>query len=105
LSGLLLLVMGAAMVWIGFTERATPALSGWQATFAVNLQHLGRVITGTFSWLPNWLAILALVLIIAFLTRRAFRQMKATKADEEHPVDSPHNVPEEPGKETTHANT
>lgn len=104
LSGLFLLVMGASMIWIGLTERAMPALRGWQATFAVNLQHLGTVLTGTFSWLPNWLVILALVLVLALLVRRALKQMQAPAKSRKKPADSCCQVQDAPEKETIHVN-
>ena len=74
LSGLLLLLMGAALIWVGFTSRAMPALAGWQATFFVGLQHIGRVMTGALSWMPNWVAVILLVFLIALLAWRALRQ-------------------------------
>jgi cytochrome c-type biogenesis protein len=94
LSGLLLLLMGAALIWVGFTSRAMPALAGWQATFLVNLQHSGRVITGALSWMPNWVAVVLLVFLIALLAWRALRQGEtratdeaATPTDEKQPYD------------------
>ncbi len=75
LSGLLLLFMGGAMIWVGVTSTAMPTPAGWQAMFFVWLQHIGRVMTGTLSWLPNWAAILALVILIGGLASRALKQV------------------------------
>ena len=77
LSGLLILIMGVAMVWVGITSTAMPTPVGWQATFFVWLQHLGRVMTGTFSWLPNWAAILVLFILIGWLSWHALKQVGA----------------------------
>jgi cytochrome c biogenesis protein CcdA len=82
LSGLLLLLMGVALIWVGFASRAMPALGGWQATFFVSLQHSGRVITGALSWIPNWVAVVLLVLLIALLAWRALRQGETRTTDE-----------------------
>ena len=85
LSGLLLLVMGGAMIWVGITSTAMSTPAGWQATFFVWLQHLGRMMTGAFSWLPNWVAILVLVMVIGGLSWRALKQV-GTTSDREAPV-------------------
>ncbi len=82
LSGLLLLVMGAAMIWVGITSTAMPTPAGWQAMFFVWLQHIGRVMTGMLSWLPNWAAILVLVLLIGLLASRALKHVETTPAGE-----------------------
>ncbi len=82
ISGLLLLLLGAAMIWVGFTAHAMAALPGWQATFFVWLQHLGRVIIVTLSWLPNWAIAALLFLLVALLAWRALQQQGAGDHDE-----------------------
>ena len=82
LSGLLLFLMGVAMIWVGLTASATAALTGWQATFFVSLQHIGRLITGALSWIPNWVAVALLALFIALLAWRALRQGERQATDE-----------------------
>ena len=82
LSGLLLLLMGVAMIWVGLTSTAMPVPIGWQASFFVWLQHLGRVMTGTLSWLPNWAAILVLVIFVSLLAWRALKHVGATPGGE-----------------------
>jgi cytochrome c-type biogenesis protein len=72
-SGLLLLLLGAAMIWVGFTAQAMSALSGWQALFFVWLQHISRVMTTALLWLPNWVVAALLVLFMVFLAWRALR--------------------------------
>src|SRR6266568_6048144 len=47
LSGLLLIT--GALAWLGATSTAMPTPEGWQATFFVWLQHIGRVITGALA--------------------------------------------------------
>jgi cytochrome c-type biogenesis protein len=81
-SGLLLLLMAGAMIWVGFTFGSMQTLTGWQATLAVSLQHIGRVITDAFAWLPNWAAALVLLLLIALLAWRALRQVGSNAANE-----------------------
>lgn len=63
------------MIWVGVTSTAMPTPAGWQASFFVWLQHIGRVMTGAFSWLPNWAAILVLVMLIGGLAFRALKQV------------------------------
>jgi cytochrome c-type biogenesis protein len=82
-SGLLLLLMAGAMIWVGFAFRSMQTLTGWQATLAVSLQHTGRVITGVFAWLPNWAAALVLLLLIALLAWRALRQVGSNAVEDE----------------------
>lgn len=99
LSGLLLFLMGVAMIWVGLASSATATLTGWQATFFVNLQHIGRVITGALSWVPNWVAVALLALFIALLAWRALRQREIQARDEAvtpHDGKQPHDdVPDE----------
>src|SRR5712692_2900262 len=48
-SGILLLLIGGGMLWIGFTSNSMPQLSGWQAQLSVSLAHYGIVITSALS--------------------------------------------------------
>ena len=73
-SGLLLLVLGVTMLWIGLTLKSMFRLTGWQATFAYQLQHIGSTITSILVWIPNWLAVVLVVGIILLLARRALQQ-------------------------------
>lgn len=74
-SGGLLLVLGLAMIWIGLTLTSMFRLTGWQASLAFGLQHIGSGIAQALTWLPNWLAALVLIAVLAFLARRALRQV------------------------------
>ncbi len=105
-SGFLLLIMGIAMTWVGIIFRSMPPLSGWQAWLVVDLQQIGRAMTGSLGWLPNWIAALAIVLFVLWLSRRALRQVgmnKETDGDSEqrgehpcvHQTEITHDEPEE----------
>jgi cytochrome c biogenesis protein CcdA len=98
-SGLLLLLMAVAMIWAGFAYGSMQTLTGWQAAFAVGLQHAGRVIMGTFAWVPNWTAAIFLVLLIALLAWRALRQVRPNTADEESDANDGEKVKDEIMKE------
>ena len=74
-SGVLLALIGAGMVWIGLANNSMPALTGWQAHLTVTLSTIGQVITRALAWIPGWVAAIALILLVAWLARRAFRQI------------------------------
>jgi cytochrome c biogenesis protein CcdA len=74
-SGVLLLLLGVTMIWIGLTLKSMFRLTGWQASLAYALQHVGSAIAHALAWLPNWLAAVLLVALIALLARRAVRQV------------------------------
>jgi hypothetical protein len=76
-SGVLLALIGGAMVWVGLTSTSMPSLSGWQARFAITLQHAGEVLTRALAWVPNWAAALLLAALLAGLARHALRQVVA----------------------------
>ncbi len=96
-SGLLLLLMGGAMIWVGLTSKAMLTPAGWQASFFVWLQHLGRVMTSTLAFLPNWIAAIVLFLLIGLLAWRALkyagttpnREAAALSDDEPSTVEAP----------------
>jgi cytochrome c-type biogenesis protein len=74
-TGTLLSLIGGGMVWIGLAYNAMPSPTGWQAQFAVALQHDGAVISRALAWVPNWVAIVLLLMLVALLVRRALRQI------------------------------
>lgn len=98
LSGLLLVLMGVGTLYIGLASDAMPSASGWQADVSAELQHYGKLATDALAWLPGWVGGLLLVLVLALLARRAFRQLLddpdagAPPADAE-PPDSPGEAP------------
>lgn len=74
-SGLLLALMGVAMVWIGLTSDGMLASSGWQVRLSARLQHYGRVVTDALAWLPDWAAAVLLTLVLVLLVGRALKQL------------------------------
>lgn len=95
-SGLLLLVLGAAMLWNGLTLRSMYRLTGWQAALSYELQHLGAGVTRTLTWIPNWLAILAVFGVFLLLARRALGQMSDAA------VDTQDSAAEPPAQDASH---
>ena len=87
-SGALLVLIGGSMLWVGLAYNSMPALSGWQAEFAVNLQHVGQVITSTLSWVPNWLGWLVFLVVLGGLAWYALRQISASPFAEERHKDA-----------------
>lgn len=75
LSGILLLLIGGAMIWVGFAG-VSMATTGWQAQVTMQLQHVGRVIITALSWAPGWAVGLVLVLAIGLLAWLALRQIR-----------------------------
>lgn len=95
-SGLLLVIMGVAALWIGLTGSSMPAPSGFTATLAARLQHYGQVATDALSWIPGWVAVLALGAVVALLGRRALRQIaRGTGSPIEEPDVEPPDLEEE----------
>jgi cytochrome c biogenesis protein CcdA len=76
-SGLLLLVLGVAMLWNGLTLKSMYRLTGWQADLAYELQHIGASTTHALTWIPNWLAMVVLLGALLLLARRAIWQATA----------------------------
>jgi cytochrome c biogenesis protein CcdA len=93
LSGVLLLLIGGAMIWVGLAG-VTMATTGWQAQFTLLLQHVGRVITTSLSWAPGWVVGLVLVLVIGLLAWRALRQI-GPDGQEAAPLESPEEAMKE----------
>ncbi len=96
-SGVLLAVMGIAALWIGIATDAMPASGGWQARLSARLQHYGKVITDALSWIPGWAAVVLLLVVVALLARRGFRQVVGNRRDEgeESPVGTQLRMKEE----------
>ena len=74
-SGLLLAVMGVAVLWVGLTTDGMPSPEGWTARVAAELRHYGDVVTDWLDWVPGWLGAVLLVLAVALLARHALRQL------------------------------
>lgn len=74
-SGVLLALMGAGTLYLGVTGPAMPAAGSWQSEVSSELQHYGSVLTDAVSWVPGWAAAAALLVAVALLARRAFREL------------------------------
>jgi cytochrome c-type biogenesis protein len=74
-SSLLLLLIGGGMILVGLSANAMPTPTGWAATLSAELQHIGQVVSQTLVWLPNWVVVVLLLLVVAWLSRRALRQV------------------------------
>lgn len=77
-SGLLLLLLGVTMLWIGLTLKSMYRLTGWQATFTYQLQHIGTTLAHALAWIPNWLAVVLVAGILLLLALRALHQVTPT---------------------------
>ena len=87
-SGLLLALIGGSMLWVGLAYNSMPALAGWQVELAVNLQHIGQVITNALSWVPNWLGWLVFLAALAGLAWYAIRQISVSPETDEEREDA-----------------
>jgi cytochrome c-type biogenesis protein len=87
-TGLLLILIGAGMLWVGLSFSSMPPLTGWQAQLAVSLQHGGQVITNALSWIPNWAAIILFLALLGGLSWYALRQIVGS-FDEDEEVNKP----------------
>jgi cytochrome c-type biogenesis protein len=83
-SGILLVLMGAATLYVGLAFDAMPASSGWQAQLSVRLQSYGQALTEALSWVPGWAAAVALIIVVCLLAWRALGQVRSgVEPDEE----------------------
>jgi cytochrome c-type biogenesis protein len=87
-SGVVLILMGAITAWIGMHPDSM-GTKGWQASFTAHLQHYGHDVTEALRWLPGWLAIVALVLVVIALARRAFREVQPSRDSDADPTSEP----------------
>jgi len=90
-SGVLLALMGGAVIWVGLAGDAMPSPSGWQANVSSHLQHYGHELTTALAWLPNWTAALIAAALVALLARRALRELSSPEPE------APAALPAEPG--------
>lgn len=106
-SGVLLVLMGLGTIWVGITGSGMPATNGWQETVTVELQHYGHLITVALAWAPGWAAAAVVVLALALLARRAFKETEGHADDGEEPwaeTEDGMNLPaEEAALEQPHA--
>ena len=85
-AGLLLAAMGAATLWVGLAYDSMPAAGPWASGFAVRLQTYGRAVTEALSGLPGWAGGLILIGALAWLARRAVRQITPRGGKPERPA-------------------
>ncbi len=71
-AGLLMILMGALAVALALAGPGMPS-GGWQTELSAELQHLSSVLVGALAWLPGWLVLAGLALVVALLVRRAIR--------------------------------
>ena len=81
-SGVLLALMGAAVIWVGLASDAMPSPSGWQANVSSHLQHYGHQLTSALAWVPNWTAALIAAALVGLLARRALRELTSSPEPE-----------------------
>lgn len=74
-TGLLLLLIGGSMLWIGLAYRSMPPLADWQIRFSESLQHIGQTMTNALAWMPNWLGLVLFLVVLGGLALLAFRQI------------------------------
>ena len=82
-SGVLLVLIGVATVWLGVAGEAMPAASDSQAEFAVRVQAVGAAVMDALSWVPVWGGALLVVAVVAALGWRAYRQINNTTDNDE----------------------
>lgn len=95
-SGLLLAVMGGAVLWVGLTTDGMPSPEGWVARISAELRHYGDVVTDALAWVPGWLGAGVVLLAVALLARHALRQLVAGAGTPEEGAATPGHLGNEP---------
>ncbi len=72
-SGLILIAMGMAVIYIAFNGNSMPT-SGWQVTLSADAQHYAHVVTQWLSGVPGWVTAGLLFVALIVLVRLALRQ-------------------------------
>jgi hypothetical protein len=99
-SGVLLVTMGIATIWVGLTSDSMASSSYWAMLIAVRLQQAGRAITDALTWVPNWLAAAALSIGVALLGWRALAQLRGGDGHRNREPASPPRGDAEGGAQT-----
>lgn len=100
-SGLLLALMGGAVLWIGLASGAMPSPEGWVARVSAELRHYGDVVTDWLAWVPGWLGTALILLAVAVLARHAMYQLVSAPGEHEEgstPMRGAGRSPAEPGE-------
>jgi hypothetical protein len=74
-SGLLLLLMGGAVLWTGVGGEAGTTSRGWQATLTIWLEGQARSVTSTLAKAPGWAVGVGLLVLVAGLAWVAMREL------------------------------
>ena len=72
-SGLILIVMGAVVVYIAFHGNSMPS-SGWQVELSARVQHYAHVVKEWAGALPGWVTGLGIFAVLLALVWRALRE-------------------------------
>jgi cytochrome c-type biogenesis protein len=91
-SGLLLVLMGTATLWIATARSAMPSPGGWSGALSARLQHYGHVIAQASAWIPGWAALLAIALAFVLLIRRGLHEVRGP--NEHGPIDEAQDMKE-----------
>ena len=86
-SGILLLLMGGAVLWTGVGGGAGTSSSGWQETLTIWLQAQARGVTSALAKAPGWAAGVGLLVVVAGLAWVAARELgwaQGTRATPRH---------------------
>jgi len=95
LSGLLLLVMGGAVIVIAFTGPSMPS-QGWQVQLSATLQHWAHEVTVWIGRGPTWAATLLILAALVAVVWRALAQASDASASAAEPVPPPPAEPPGP---------
>lgn len=99
-SGLLLALMGGAVMWVGLASDGMPSPEGWVARVSAELRHYGDVVTDWLAWVPGWLGAASILLAVVVLARHAMRQLVSAPGEHEEsstPMRGAGRGPAEPG--------
>jgi cytochrome c-type biogenesis protein len=78
-TGTLLIFMGIVSTWLGLEEDTMAPLTGWKADFALSLQRWGGIVTESLNWIPNWISMTIIFIIILSGIVVTFRKIIGSK--------------------------
>ncbi|NNM97902.1 MAG: cytochrome c biogenesis protein CcdA [Candidatus Dormibacteraeota bacterium] len=88
-SGVLLLLMGGAVLWTGLSGGAGASPGGWQETLTVWLQAQARTMTSALAKAPGWAVGIGLLVLVAGLAGLAARELGVAPGRRATPPNSP----------------
>jgi len=74
-SGLLILVMGGATLWMAASGEAMVSTGGWEANFAADLNRIGHVIDGALAGVPGFVVATVLAAVVLGLFAKAASEL------------------------------